>query len=195
MLICPVIYRTAPGWVNITIHHWTIVAAGDEFISGNIKKMYIYIYTVSKISQYWVGAGIWNPSWWKTRTGQFILPNQYHGCWWPGNGKEPRHQQLSLLTYARFNTRRGNSLCGLVTPYCSEILVQIDSMLSNKWFVTCCAPSHYLNPCWLTVNWTLMKDFSKIPSKTWTYSCREMHLKMSLANWQSFCLGLMCHIN
>ena len=32
----------------------------------------------------------------------------------------------------------------------------------RKWLVACLAPSHYLNPCWIIVNWTLRNENTKL---------------------------------
>ena len=60
----------------------------------------------------------------------------------------------------------------------------------RQWLVTYSAPSHYLNQCWVVVNWTLRKNlqwffFIKIRN----FSFTKMHLKVSSAKWWPFCLG------
>ena len=51
------------------------------------------------------------------------------------------------------------------------------------------APSHYLNQCWVIVNWTLRNKFEwnfiKIPN----FSFTKMQLKISSVKWRSFCPG------
>ena len=50
------------------------------------------------------------------------------------------------------------------------------------------APSHYLNHCWLIVNWTLGNKLQRhfIQNKI---SFTKIHLKMSSAKWRPFCPG------
>ena len=50
----------------------------------------------------------------------------------------------------------------------------------------CLVPSHYLNQCWLVVNWILGKRWIKI----WHFSFKKMGLKIFFSKWHPFCLGL-----
>ena len=42
-----------------------------------------------------------------------------------------------------------------------------------KWFVACSAPCHYLDQCWLTVDWTHFSELNKF-QWTWTQIARFM---------------------
>ena len=59
----------------------------------------------------------------------------------------------------------------------------------RKWLVTYSAPSHYLNQCWVIVNWTLRNKLQRNFSKKITFSFKKAHLKMSSAKWRLFCPG------
>ena len=53
--------------------------------------------------------------------------------------------------------------------------------------------SHYLNQCWNIVNhvnWTLGNKLGKSYIEIYTFSFKEMHLKMLSGKWRPFCLGL-----
>ena len=52
--------------------------------------------------------------------------------------------------------------------------------------MACPVPSHYLNQCWLIVNW-IREDFSAILIEISTFSFEKMCLKMSSAKWRPFC--------
>ena len=51
--------------------------------------------------------------------------------------------------------------CGLVTPYS---IIKLCLIWSRQKLVTCLLPSHYLNQCWLIVNWNLMNKL-----KSWRH--------------------------
>ena len=53
------------------------------------------------------------------------------------------------------------------------------------------APSHYLNQCWNTVNWTLGNKLQwNLNQNLNIFIQWKMHLKMLSAKWQQFCPGL-----
>ena len=57
----------------------------------------------------------------------------------------------------------------------------------------CLVPSHYLNQCWVIVNWILWNlqiNFSEISILIYTFCVKKMHLKMLSAKWQPFCPSL-----
>ena len=47
------------------------------------------------------------------------------------------------------------------------------------------APSHYLNQCWVMLNWTLRNKLQWNFNKSFSFT--KMHLKISSAKWQPFC--------
>ena len=59
----------------------------------------------------------------------------------------------------------------------------------RQWLVAYSAPSHYLNQCWVIVNWTRGRNFSEILIKIQNIPFTKMHLKISSAKWRSFCPG------
>ena len=75
--------------------------------------------------------------------------------------------------------------CSLVTP-CG--ITDLGQHLFRWWFVTCSAPSHYLNQCWLTVSMTLT-NLSEIGIKLQKFSLIKMYLKMLSLKWLPFCPG------
>ena len=112
----------------------------------------------------------------------------------PGNG-------LSLVRCQAITwTNAGLLSIGLMGTYFSEIWIEILSfsfkkmqlkmssarMVVNKlghhwsrqWLVACSAPSHYLNQCWIIVNWTY---FSEIWIEILSFSFKKMQLKKSSA--------------
>ena len=50
------------------------------------------------------------------------------------------------------------------------------------------APSHYLNRCWVILNWTL-RDKLEIRIQIHEFSLMKMHLKTSSAKWRPFWQG------
>ena len=61
------------------------------------------------------------------------------------------------------------------------------SEMVRLWLVAYSAPSHYLNQCWVIVNWTSITNFSEILIKIQNFSFTEMHLKILSAKWRPFC--------
>ena len=57
----------------------------------------------------------------------------------------------------------------------------------RQWLVTYSAPSHYLNQCWVIVNWTLMNKLQWNFNQNTKLSFTKMHLKISSAKWRPFC--------
>ena len=55
--------------------------------------------------------------------------------------------------------------------------------------MACPAPSHYLNQCWIIVNWSLGKKFNEILIEINTFSFKKMHLKMYPSEWRTFLPG------
>ena len=59
------------------------------------------------------------------------------------------------------------------------------------WLATWPAPSHYLNQCWIIVNWTLGHKLQwKSQSKLTHFHSRKSILKMTSRKWWPFWLGL-----
>ena len=62
----------------------------------------------------------------------------------------------------------------------------------HHWFrwclITYSAPSHYLNQCWVIVNWSLMSKLQFL-IKIQNISFTKMHLTMSYVKCQPFCPG------
>ena len=54
-------------------------------------------------------------------------------------------------------------------------------------YVTCSAPSHYLNQCWVIVNWTIRKNFRWNLNQNYNIFIKENAFKMSSAIWLPFC--------
>ena len=48
-------------------------------------------------------------------------------------------------------------------------------------------PSHYLNQCWVIVNWTLRNKLHWNFNWNKNFSFTKMHLKVSSAKWRPFC--------
>ena len=60
------------------------------------------------------------------------------------------------------------------------------------WVFACSAPSHYLNQCWLVVNWQPFRNnCSEIWIKIQNLSYKKMHFEMSSVKWRAFCQGEM----
>ena len=51
------------------------------------------------------------------------------------------------------------------------------------WLVACSVPSHYLDQCWLIVNWTLRNKLHRNSNKSTQLSFMKMSLKMLFAKW------------
>ena len=52
------------------------------------------------------------------------------------------------------------------------------------------APSHYLNQCWIIVNWNLRNKLQWTFNRNYTFSFKKMHLKILSGKWWPFCLSL-----
>ena len=50
-------------------------------------------------------------------------------------------------------------------------------------------PSHYLNRCWVTVNWTLRNKLRWNINQNTKFSFNKMHLTISPATWRPFSSG------
>ena len=60
----------------------------------------------------------------------------------------------------------------------------------RQWLVACSAPSHYLNQCWLIVNWTIRNKTSvKFEWKQNTFYSRKCIWNCRLPKWQPFYPG------
>ena len=59
----------------------------------------------------------------------------------------------------------------------------------RQWLVTYSAPSHYLNQCWVIINWILRNKLQRNFNQSMKFSFTSMHLKMSPATWRPFCSG------
>ena len=66
--------------------------------------------------------------------------------------------------------------------------------LCLHWLVTCLAPSHCLNQCWLIVNWTLWNKLQWNWNQNSNFSFLKMYLKMLSAKWRPFCSGRWVNI-
>ena len=68
----------------------------------------------------------------------------------------------------------------------------IDEKITSKSYWV---PSHYLNQCWVIVNWVLVGNLQEILVKIHQFSFKKMHLKMSSAKCHfvqtSICLCIM----
>ena len=53
--------------------------------------------------------------------------------------------------------------------------------LFRWWLVACSAPSHYLNKCWFTINWTTRNTFQWNLNRNFIIFIQQKHLKMSSA--------------
>ena len=60
----------------------------------------------------------------------------------------------------------------------------------DNWLVTWLAPSHYLNQCWIVVNWTLRNKFQWNLNQNSNIFIQENVFEMSSAKRRPFCLGL-----
>ena len=62
-----------------------------------------------------------------------------------------------------------------VTHMCVSSLTIIgsDNGLSPVWLVACPAPSHYLNQCWIIVNWTIGNKFQWNLNRNWYIFSQE----------------------
>ena len=76
---------------------------------------------------------------------------------------------------------------GRVTHIC---VIKLSNHWFRLWLATWPVPSHYLNQCWNSVNWTRGTNFNKILMKIQQFSFKKMRLKMSSGKWCPFCLGL-----
>ena len=54
----------------------------------------------------------------------------------------------------------------------------------RQWLVAYSVPSHYLNQCWVIVNWTLKKKLQLNFYQNKKKSFMKMHLRISSAKWQ-----------
>ena len=61
----------------------------------------------------------------------------------------------------------------------------------RQWLAPCSAPGHYLNQCWLVINWIFRNKlrWNSGQNKNKNFSFMKMRFKMSSANWRPFCLG------
>ena len=57
------------------------------------------------------------------------------------------------------------------------------------WLAIYSTPSHYLNQCWVIVNWTLKNKLQWNFNKNTKLSFTKMHLKLSSAKWRPSCPG------
>ena len=66
------------------------------------------------------------------------------------------------------------------------------SKLGHHWLkillLACPRTSHYLDQCWLVINWTL--GITLIWTKMQQFPCTKLSLKMSSVRWRPFCLGV-----
>ena len=53
----------------------------------------------------------------------------------------------------------------------------------RQWLAMFSLPGHYLDQCWLIVNWIPGNKLSKIRIKIWLFSFVKMPLKMTYAKW------------
>ena len=59
----------------------------------------------------------------------------------------------------------------------------------RKWLVTYSASNHYLNQCWVIVNWTPRNKLQRNFSQNRKFSFMKMHFKLSSVKWRPFCPG------
>ena len=60
----------------------------------------------------------------------------------------------------------------------------------REWLAAYSAPSHYLNQCWVLVNWTLRNKFQwSFNQNTQLLLIHEVHLDISSVKWRPFCPG------
>ena len=64
------------------------------------------------------------------------------------------------------------------------------SAFFRQWLGACSAPSHYLNQCWLIVNWTLRNKRRWNSNLNTKLFIQKMHLKMSSARTAVICWTL-----
>ena len=57
------------------------------------------------------------------------------------------------------------------------------------WLVAWSAPSHYLNQCWIIVNWTLSNIFQWNLNQNTTIFIEENAFENVIWKWRPFCLG------
>ena len=81
------------------------------------------------------------------------------------------------------------SKCRLTHPPVPHICVsELGQRWFRQWLVACSAPSHYLDQCWVIVN-CILRNKPQWNQNTKLF-IHKMHLKISSAKWQPFCLGL-----
>ena len=79
-------------------------------------------------------------------------------------------------------------------PKCRILCVsELGQHWFRYWLVVCSALSHYLNQCWLIVNWALGNKLQGIRIEIQNFSFTKMRLKVSFAKWQPFCPGEMSY--
>ena len=59
----------------------------------------------------------------------------------------------------------------------------------RSWLVAYSAPNHYLNQCWVIVNWTLMNKLQWNFNQNTKFFIKNMHMNISSAKWWPFSPG------
>ena len=59
----------------------------------------------------------------------------------------------------------------------------------RSWLVAYSAPNHYLNQCWVIVNWTLMNKLQWNLNQNTKFFIKNMHMNISSAKWWPFSPG------
>ena len=86
---------------------------------------------------------------------------------------KPLHDKLGIMKFERINSLRPSDAYMRQYTY---------HYWFRWWLVAWSAPSHYLNQCWNTVNWTLGTNFSEILIEIHTFSFKKINFKMSSGN-------------
>ena len=109
--------------------------------------------------------------------------SQHWGCWWPDD-LAPGHQyaQCWICMHAF------PDVCELThLPVVTHICVNESGQhWLRQWCVAYAVPSHYLNQCWVIVNWTLRNKLQ------WNFdqnTFMKMYLKILSAKRHPFCPG------
>ena len=159
-----------------------------------LHKMFKYgIHELTDISSHWWAMDICQWSWWLSC---MILPSGLILGLHPAN--ERRYKVTpSLIGWAKtLNQLVPWFLLPLGHHHRCPVMLHSIEELGYHWlrFVACSVPWHYLNRCWLVVNWRLGNKF------TWQFNTdlhifikkKKKHLKMSSAKWPPFLFESQC---
>ena len=144
---------------------------------------------------------VMNPS--KGKIVGFVNLNIYWGipicpvhCGWAVRESTPFTQRPLTVS--------GTDLNNSSPPSAAYMRQWIGSALAQIMACRHSAPSHYLNQCWVIVNWTVRNKLQWKLNGILSFSFKKMHLKMSSARmaailsrgrwvniWQAICLSLL----